>query len=157
MTKKRPAPRIRCAECQKVIGTTADAHRVDDEWLRRVLADTGTTMSGHIVCKRCRDRHIDKPCCDIGEHVRPSGLDDDALRAASLKYVPGHLFTQLGRIDMDMATHYIGPATQRAAVILDPVSGIEQGARPSLEAIAADPQYEPRLRDGITAVLKSTR
>jgi hypothetical protein len=97
-------------------------------------------MTGSIICVKCAQETESR--CKL-----PDGT-----------YVRGHRPAEHhGREDRDLSDHWISRATQRAAVVLDPLSGIQQGARHYLEAIAADSRYEPLLRQDVIDALVVSR
>ncbi|MCC2313472.1 hypothetical protein [Cellulomonas xiejunii] len=106
---------------------------VDEEWRRRYPRK----MSGFIICLACSRKHED-------ECVMPDGT-----------YVSGHILVTpvlvargypASRRDIDLCSHLLYIATQRAAVQNEPASGIAQGARDYLAALIDDDGFNPAVR-----------
>lgn len=132
----RPRFRLICAACEKPIALNADVSVVDAEWVRRYPR----SMRGRIVCASCA--FLDGPC-----------MVSDGIYMAGHIHVrdPGDRYVK--RRDFDLWNHVLHQATQRAAVLDYPASGIAQGAREYLQAVAVERGVTPQLREAITEAL----
>ena len=131
MPSPRPELRLSCAECRRRLGKQAAVYLVDAEWQRRVRATSRRRMPGRIICNACMQAHaMDSPC------RTPGGV-----------YVDGHLPVEApGRTDIDLWSHILSNPTQQAAVMLDPASGVVQGARAWVEHVVAEPRLNEEVR-----------
>ncbi len=109
---------------------------VDDEWRRRYPRK----MAGVIICVACSRKHEDICRTPDGDYVRGHILVTPALVTRGLP---------ASRSDIDLCSHLLYPATQRAAVQAEPESGIAQGAREYLAALSADPRCSAAARSRI--------
>lgn len=121
--------RLTCCHCRKTIGTTADVYRMDGEWARRFPRDRG-----RIACTRCA-MDTDWGTCDENGTFPPEHI------------TPAH---PTGVCD---AWSHGSPATQRAAIMLDPHSGVLQGARAYVEVLAGRKGLSADLRPGVKSAL----
>ncbi|MCC2321350.1 hypothetical protein [Cellulomonas xiejunii] len=109
---------------------------VDDEWRRRYPRK----MAGVIICVACSRKHEDICRTPDGDYVRGHILVTPALVTRGLP---------ASRSDIDLCSHLLYPATQRAAVQAEPESGIAQGAKEYLAALSADPRCSAAARSRI--------
>ena len=125
----RPKFRLTCGACRRQIALAADVYLVDHEWERRYPRK----MSGRIICLRCSNEQQDR--CTL-----PSGA-----------FIDGHVRVEIpGRTDIDLVSHLLRRATQRAAVMRDPVSGVAQGAREWVLVVLTDERLDPSLRESFS-------
>lgn len=116
-----------------------DSARIRPTLIRRVTStlveapeiQTFPTMLGHIVCFNC-SLDAQWGLCDPDGTMPPGP--------------PGHITPPRFRGVCDSWTHIIMAATQRAAILRDPVSAVRQGAREEIEALVARPRLNPQVR-----------
>ncbi|MFF8960846.1 hypothetical protein [Streptomyces sp. NPDC014894] len=118
--------RIRCCLCVRNIPLAGDAHLLDAEWHRRYPEMTGT-----IACDPCATR-TPWTCTRRGV------------------FVDGHIPSPNEGPDIDAWSHILRSGTHRAMVLINPRSGLLQGAEPYLRDVTArrgtPPENAARLR-----------
>ncbi|MGY4644460.1 hypothetical protein [Cellulomonas sp. URHB0016] len=116
---------------------------IDEEWRRRYPRK----MPGVIICSACSQKHEDECRLPNGAYVRGHILVTPVLVA---------LGYPASRRDIDLWSHVLYSATQRAAVQNEPASGIAQGARDYLAALIDDDRFNAAVRARIENAFAAT-